>query len=155
EKFEDAGQKKTDEWRAAATNAVTAQRQAAVADTKLKLHLAQVAQTKAQTKADEAAKSAAEKKDAAEKAEKELEAAKKKTTDTEKPRVGAEKELASPAGVGYKPRSTEDFPDSSTGRRLAFARWMTEPRNPLTARVAANQIWLRHFGRGIVPTPAD
>jgi hypothetical protein len=39
-----------------------------------------------------------------------------------------------------------------TGRRLAFARWLTQPENPLTARVMANRVWKHHFGRGIVPT---
>jgi hypothetical protein len=40
----------------------------------------------------------------------------------------------------------------STGRRLAFARWLTEPENPLTARVMVNRVWKHHFGRGIVGT---
>ena len=43
----------------------------------------------------------------------------------------------------------------TTGRRLAFARWLTGPDNPLTARVIANRVWMHHFGRGIVATPAD
>lgn len=37
-----------------------------------------------------------------------------------------------------------------TGRRLAFAKWLTNPRQPLTARVMVNRIWNHHFGRGIV-----
>ena len=43
----------------------------------------------------------------------------------------------------------------STGRRLAFARWLTDPKNPFTARVLVNRIWLNHFGRGLVSTPGD
>lgn len=43
------------------------------------------------------------------------------------------------------------FPGSrSTGRRLAFAKWLIGPDNPLTARVMVNRIWARHFGTGIV-----
>jgi hypothetical protein len=44
------------------------------------------------------------------------------------------------------------YPDSSTGRRLALARWIANKQNPLTARVAINDMWLRHFGKALVPT---
>jgi len=40
-------------------------------------------------------------------------------------------------------------------RRLALARWIASPANPLTARVIANRIWQHHFGEGIVATPSD
>ena len=43
----------------------------------------------------------------------------------------------------------------TTGRRLAFAHWLTSSENPLTARVMVNRVWLHHFGRGMVTTPAD
>ena len=43
----------------------------------------------------------------------------------------------------------------TSGRRLAFAKWLTTRDNPLVARVIVNRIWLHHFGKGLVPTPAD
>src|SRR5204863_9852773 len=42
-----------------------------------------------------------------------------------------------------------------TGRRFAFARWVTQSDHPLTARVMANRVWRHHFGAGIVPTLAN
>ncbi len=47
------------------------------------------------------------------------------------------------------------FPPTSTGRRSAFARWLTDPKHPLPARVAVNHLWSRHFGRPLVPTVFD
>ena len=43
------------------------------------------------------------------------------------------------------------FPSESTGRRRALAEWLTDPRNPLVARVAANHLWTRHLGVSLVP----
>ena len=40
----------------------------------------------------------------------------------------------------------------TTGRRSAFARWVTSVENPLFARVMVNRIWQQHFGTGIVST---
>jgi len=44
---------------------------------------------------------------------------------------------------------------SDAERRLALAGWLTDPRNPLTARVIVNRVWQYHFGAGIVNTPSD
>jgi len=172
ERFED--DRDSSEWKHAATDAATAQRKLAVSEAKLKAHLAQTAQADSQAKADEATKAleslekesdkASEKpaveklaarKTAVEKTAKDLDAAKKKTAEADKALADAEKEFQAAPVTTYKPRSAETYPSTSTGRRLAFARWVTNRENPLTARVAMNHLWLRHFGRGIVPTPAD
>ncbi len=47
------------------------------------------------------------------------------------------------------------YPTKSTGRRTALARWLTHPDNPRTARVATNQIWMRHTGASFVNTVSD
>ena len=49
----------------------------------------------------------------------------------------------------------EVYPTTSSGRRLALARWIADGSNPRTARVAVNQIWMRHFGTPLVATVAD
>jgi hypothetical protein len=43
----------------------------------------------------------------------------------------------------------------TSGRRLQFAKWLIDPRHPLTSRVIANRVWQRHFGKGLVPTIDD
>jgi hypothetical protein len=47
------------------------------------------------------------------------------------------------------------FPETSTGRRSALAKWITDSKNPLAARVAVNHLWSRHFGTALVPTVFD
>ena len=47
------------------------------------------------------------------------------------------------------------YPRASTGRRLALAHWIASRSNPLTARVAVNHIWLRHFNAPLVDSVAD
>ena len=56
-----------------------------------------------------------------------------------------------PAYQSIRPTANLD----SSGNRLAPARWLSHPDHPLTARVVVNRIWMHHFGRGIVETPAN
>src|SRR5436309_5081731 len=66
---------------------------------------------------------------------------------------GALSVLAPP---GQSVELPEKDPELATsGRRLAFAHWLTSGTNPLVARVLVNRVWLEHFGRGLVGTPSD
>jgi hypothetical protein len=47
------------------------------------------------------------------------------------------------------------LPEGAAANRLAFARWLVSPGNPLTARVQVNRQWAAFFGRGIVRTQQD
>ena len=60
--------------------------------------------------------------------------------------------LATPEPFRWVPPGA-DAPTS--GRRRAFAEWLTQPGHPLTARVLVNRLWLHHFGEGIVATPEN
>ena len=50
---------------------------------------------------------------------------------------------------------TVSWSDKSSGRRRALADWITDPGNPLTARVAVNHIWNRHMGTPLAPNVFD
>jgi hypothetical protein len=67
----------------------------------------------------------------------------------------AQQAAGRPPTASYTPPAATKYPVTSTGRRLAFARWIADPSNPLTARVAVNHLWGRHFGRAIVPSVND
>ncbi len=58
---------------------------------------------------------------------------------------GARVEAGTP---GFLPPLPADAP----GNRLALARWLTDPANPLTARVQVNRLWEMLFGSGLVAT---
>jgi hypothetical protein len=63
--------------------------------------------------------------------------------------------LGDPAPKGFPTillKPSDPTPGSGSGR-LALADWLANPQNPLTPRVMANRIWLRHFAEGIVRTP--
>src|SRR6266487_3285812 len=62
--------------------------------------------------------------------------------------------VLAPPGQSFEfPEKGPNLPTS--GRRLAFARWLTSGMNPLVARVLVNRVWQHHFGRGLVGTPSD
>jgi hypothetical protein len=67
----------------------------------------------------------------------------------------AKKQAEMPLTTTYTKRTASSYPPTSTGRRLAFAKWLADRENPLTARVAVNHIWLRHFSQAIVPSVFD
>ena len=57
---------------------------------------------------------------------------------------------AAPAVIPPAPEGVE-----SSGRRAAFARWLTQPENPFTARLAMNRLWQQYFRRGLTPHASD
>lgn len=73
---------------------------------------------------------------------------------TTKAAVEAAKTNAAKEDATYSPIGPV-YPTTSTGRRLALARWITARDNPLTARVAVNHVWKRHFGTALVPSVAN
>jgi hypothetical protein len=95
---------------------------------------------KAKTKAAAALKKATQAQTAAQKALTQAEADAKAKATSDKPEYTA-------LGPTY--------PKTSTGRRTALARWIANPENPLTARVAINHIWARHFHEPIVEPVYD
>lgn len=99
-----------------------------------------------------------------------LQKARKQETDTKKAHDAAQKKVLEP-GTDYSSidgslKALETpahkfgqydafYHRSSTGRRTALARWIISSDNPLTARVAVNHIWMRHFGEPLVADVSD
>jgi mono/diheme cytochrome c family protein len=60
------------------------------------------------------------------------------------------------SAIGALPPRFDLPPDhAESQRRAALARWITDPKNPLTWRSIVNRVWQYHFGRGLVDTPND
>ncbi len=64
-------------------------------------------------------------------------------------------ELGILATADIEPLKPVALKTGSSGRRLAYAQWLTSGKHPLVARVLVNRFWLHHMGRGIVNTPGD
>lgn len=122
------------------TTAARAERSAALAAAQTDELAKQLALIEAESKPEaERAKAVAAAKKALEAAAKNVETARKASEATDDK---------------YSPL-TPVYPATSTGRRTALANWITDPANPLTARVAVNHIWSRHFGEPLVESTFD
>lgn len=87
------------------------------------------------------------------KATAELQAAEKQLADSQKKRVTAQGQLNNDSNQ-YAALGPQ-FPKTSSGRRLAFAQWITNRKNPLAARVLVNHVWLRHFDSPLLERTFD
>src|SRR5262249_44702024 len=79
-------------------------------------------------------------------------------TPTQRPTYMLDRGLYNARGEQVQPQAlAQVFPwDASLpGNRLGLARWIFDPKHPLTARVFVNRLWMMHFGRGLVDTPED
>lgn len=128
----------------AARTASLAEREAAVVSAKSKLAAAQLALAEAETKsATNTTRAAA------------LTAAGKLLTDVQAALTKAEAALADPKLSETYTAFSPVYPRESTGRRKALAEWIASRDNPLTARVAVNHIWARHFHEPLVASVFD
>ncbi|HEV7282991.1 MAG TPA: DUF1553 domain-containing protein [Pirellulaceae bacterium] len=132
-----------EELKTLAREASAAERRHAAAVAERELFERRQALTKAQSSAEPDEKKRTE---AVAKAKGEAEAATKKRDEA---LANVEKVDEAYAPVG------ESYSKTSAGRRLALARWIASPDNPLTARVAVNHVWMRHFGKPLVANPSD
>ena len=131
--------------------ACQSERDAALAVAKAKLASADLAIASAEVKVADAGKQADQ--PAIDAANKELQTAQKSrataTNDLNVANANLSKELGEYAALSPK------YPQVTSGRRAVLAKWIASRNNPLTARVAVNHIWLRHFGQALVATTHD
>ena len=83
----------------------------------------------------------------------ELQAAEKQLAELGNKRKTAQAQLEN--GSAEYAALGPQHPQTSSGRRLAFARWITDRKNPLAARVLVNHVWLRHFDAPLVERTFD
>jgi hypothetical protein len=163
EKFEDEGRREREPqmFQSLATLASSTQNWATLLECKRDQRAAERAVDAAQAAATAAERSAAEKpsdkklQDASQKAATDVTNARNKLTETDAVLAKAKQASLVPPTAVYTKRPLKAYPASSTGRRLALARWIADPANPLTARVAVNHIWNRHMGTPLVPSVFD
>jgi mono/diheme cytochrome c family protein len=127
-----------------ARSASLAERETAVVSAKSKLAAAQFALAEAETKSSTNTTRAAA-----------LQTAGKQLTDAQTALTKAESALADPKLVETYTAFSPVYPRESTGRRKALAEWIASRDNPLTARVAVNHIWARHFHEPLVASVFD
>ncbi|MCE9607488.1 MAG: DUF1553 domain-containing protein [Planctomycetia bacterium] len=155
EQLEAAGKSNTEAWKKSATASTLAQRRQAVAEARVEVAKAENEVLAADEALSKAKPVVAGKPDKPASDVKRVEQAAKKKADTQKILKDAEAALALPESSAYAKRKLEVYPPQSSGRRSALARWVVDPKNPLTARVAVNHLWGRHFDRAIVATTAN
>lgn len=72
---------------------------------------------------------------------------------------GESKKLGDDVPIGFltafEMLDSDDASGGTTPNRMHLAEWITDPANPLTARVYANRIWQHLFSVGLVATPND
>ncbi len=178
ERLEDEGAKERDPqaWKRAAQETALAQRRLAVHEAQHNQIAARGAVARAQASLDGltlAVQGQKENKNlpaAVQKAATDLVDARATLAAADQQLARAEADLQTPITTAYVPRAlsyprakvsysetppNDPYPKVSTGRRLALARWIADRQNPLTARVAVNHIWARHFGEPLVPSMFD
>ena len=131
--------------------AIHAERNAAVAEAHARLTAADCAVADAELRLFAGEKAAD--RAAVELAANDLQNAKTQQTTASGALTAAQTALAAET-TEYTPLSPKYLQESS-GRRSVLASWISDERNPLTARVAVNHIWLRHTGQAIVETTHD